>query len=88
MAEKKSCPGLKLKAIPRLERLSDFLRLSSNALWGLRRQNGCAVSVGADDVSLAGIDSPEAAIARIELHLRGGQEPSAPADPLCHRAPN
>ena len=84
----KSCVDPKPKSSPRLERLSDLLRMSGNALWGLRPKNGCAVSIGADDVSLAGIDSQEAAIARIEQHLRGGQEPSAPADPLCHRSCN
>lgn len=84
----KSRAGLKSKSSPRLARLSDFLRISGNAMWGLRPKNGCAVSIGASDISLAGIDSQEAAIARVEQHLRGGQEPSAPPDPLCHRSCN
>jgi cytidylate kinase len=47
---------------------------------------GCAVTVGADDVSLTGIGSQEAAIAKIEQHLHGRNEKSAPANPLCRRA--
>jgi hypothetical protein len=72
----------------RLARLSDLLRMSGNALWGLRRRKGCAVSIGAEDVSLAGVASEEDAIARVELHLRGRQELPAPADPLCSRSCN
>ncbi len=49
---------------------------------------GCAVTVGTDDVPLAGIASQEAAIARVERHLRGPNEMSAPANPLCRGTPN
>lgn len=51
-----------------------------------RPLKGCAVTVGTDDVPLAGIESHEAAIARVERHLRGPNEISAPANPLCRRA--
>jgi hypothetical protein len=51
-----------------------------------RPLKGCAVTVGTDDVPLAGIESHEAAIARVERHLRGPNEFSAPANPLCSRA--
>jgi hypothetical protein len=44
---------------------------------------GCAVSVGSDDVRLAGIASQEDAIARIERHLHGANELPPPANPLC-----
>jgi len=50
--------------------------------------NGCAVTVGPDDVPLAGVESHEAAIARVERHLHGANEISAPANPLCRRALN
>lgn len=53
-----------------------------------RPLNGCAVKVGADDVPLAGIESHEAAIARVERHLRGPNGISAPANPLCRRTLN
>jgi hypothetical protein len=47
---------------------------------------GCAVSVGGDDVGLAGIDSQSAAIALVEQYLHGSHEASPPADPLCRKA--
>lgn len=43
-----------------------------------------AVSIEAEDVSLGGIGSHEAAIARVEQHLHGSGGAKAPADPLCH----
>ena len=43
-----------------------------------------AVSVETADVSLGGIGSHEAAIARVEQHLHGSGGAKAPADPLCH----
>jgi hypothetical protein len=50
-------------------------------LW-LRR---CAVSIEAEEVSLTGVASHEAAIAKIEAHLHGPHEAKAPVDPLCLR---
>jgi len=47
------------------------------------RLRGCAVSVEAEEVSIAEILSHEAAIAKVELHLHGPREIKAPADPLC-----
>jgi hypothetical protein len=44
-----------------------------------------AVSVEAENVSLGGISSHEAAIAEVERHLHGSHGAKAPADPLCHR---
>jgi|LNFM01.1.fsa_nt_gb hypothetical protein len=54
-------------------------------IYGWSRLRGCAVSVEADEVSIADILSHEAAIAKIERHLRGTREIKAPADPLCKR---
>lgn len=48
-----------------------------------RTLRGCAVAVGTDDVPLTGIDSQEDAIAKVERHLHGPSEMSAPANPLC-----
>lgn len=48
-------------------------------LW----HRGCAVSIEAEEVSLTGISSHEAAIARIEQHLRGPHDVQAHVDPLC-----
>ena len=44
-----------------------------------------AVSIEAENVSLGGISSHEAAIAKVEQHLHGPGSATAPADPLCHR---
>lgn len=44
-----------------------------------------AVSVEAEEVSLSGINSHEAAIAKVERHLHGAHGAKSPADPLCHR---
>lgn len=54
-------------------------------VYGWSRLRGCAVSVEAEEVSIADILSHEAAIAKIERHLRGTREIKAPADPLCKR---
>ncbi|HWV80623.1 MAG TPA: hypothetical protein VNZ50_04290 [Hyphomicrobiaceae bacterium] len=45
-----------------------------------------AVSVETADVSLGGIGSHEAAIAKVEQHFHGPHGAKAPADPLCHRS--
>ncbi len=44
-----------------------------------------AVAVETADVSLSGISSHEAAIAKVEQHLHGPHGAKAPVDPLCHR---
>lgn len=44
-----------------------------------------AVSIETETVSLSGISSHEAAIAKVEQHLHGRNGAKAPADPLCHR---
>jgi hypothetical protein len=46
---------------------------------------GFAVSIETEDVSLNGIASHEAAIAKIEQHLHGPHDAKSPADPLVHR---
>lgn len=53
----------------------------SRWLW----PRSCAVSVETEDVSLSGISSHEAAIAKVEQHLHGPHGAMTPADPLCHR---
>ena len=54
-------------------------------IYGWSRLRGCAVSVEAEEVSIADILSHEAAIAKIERLLHGPREIKAPADPLCRR---
>lgn len=49
------------------------------------RDDRPAASIGPVDVSLAGADSEEAAIARIERHLHGSHEWVTPADPLARK---
>jgi hypothetical protein len=66
--------------------LADLRSILGNAEVGRcdwRSLRSCAVAVGGNDIPLAGIDSHEAAIARVEQHLHGSQETSTPADPLC-----
>jgi hypothetical protein len=53
----------------------------SRWLW----PRSCAVSVETENVSLGGIASHEAAIAKVEQHLHGPHGAMTPADPLCHR---
>jgi hypothetical protein len=53
--------------------------------YGWHWHRGCAVSIEAGDVSLSGVASHEAAIARVEQHLHGHHDVKAPADPLCQR---
>lgn len=67
------------------ERHSTPLREPDRGLPTWRSLRGCSVTVGADNVPLAGIESQEAAIARVERHLRGPSELSVPANPLCRR---
>lgn len=62
------------------------LRRPDHGPPGWRPRKGCAVTVGTDDVPLAGIETHEAAIARVERHLRGPNEILAPVNPLCRRA--
>ena len=50
-------------------------------LWPRRS----AVAVETADVSLSGVSSHEAAIAKVEQHLHGPHGTNAPIDPLCHR---
>lgn len=50
-----------------------------------RRNPGDRVVIGIDDVSLTGVNSQEAAIARIEQHLRGKQDLPQRCNPLCRR---
>jgi len=51
--------------------------------WLWRRR--CAVSIEAEEVSLTGVASHEAAIAKVEAHLHGPHDLKAPVDPLCLR---
>lgn len=60
---------------------SRFLDWRSRWLW----PRFSAASVEAEDVSLGGITSHEAAIARVEQHLHGPHGVMVPADPLCKR---
>jgi transposase-like protein len=61
---------------------------ASQLYSGLRAwlgHRGYAVSIETEYVSLNGIASHEAAIAKIERHLHGLHDAKAPADPLVHR---
>jgi hypothetical protein len=65
---------------------STALRETGRRSHAWQSLKGCAVTVGADDLPLAGIDTQEAAIARIEQHLHGRNQMLAPPNPLCRRA--
>ena len=62
-----------------------FLPSTESALPLDRTYKGCAVAVEGDDLTIAGASTQEAAIAKVERHLRGSHEIPAPADPLCRR---
>lgn len=62
--------------------ISASLTLSSLRRWLWRRT--FAVSVDAADVSLAGVGTHEAAIAKVEQYLHGSHEMRSPVDPHSH----
>lgn len=66
-----------------LARLCALSREADLETHRLELAPGCAVSVGVDNVSLSGVYSQEGAIAKVEQHLHGPKELSAPANPFC-----
>ena len=78
-------PSRQTKRVPSLLACGAHLREADRATQCSRFVPGCAVSIGADDVPLTGIYSQEGAIAKVEQHLRGPHEMTAPADPFCRR---
>lgn len=69
-----------------LEQLRVFLGNAEGSVLDWRSLRSCAVSMAGENVPLAGVDSQEAAIARVERHLHGSHETSTPANPLCRKA--
>lgn len=75
--------GVTTATVAELTHLRALLGKAECGAHDWRSLRSCAVSVGSDDVPLAGINSQEAAIARVERHLHGNYETSTPANPLC-----